>query len=167
MGFPGGSDGKESACSVGDPGSIPGSGRYPGEGNGNPLQYSCLENPMIRGAWQATIHGVVKRWSLLSDFSFFLPSFLPLFLPFPLSLFLSHPSLATGKTIALTRLTFVDKVMSPLFNMLSAAAAAAAKSLQSCPSLCDAIDGSSPGSPVPGILQAKTLEWVAISFSNA
>ena len=50
---------------------------------------------------------------------------------------------------------------------LSAAAAAAAKSLQSCPTLCDLIDGSPPGSPVPGILQARTLEWVAISFSNA
>ena len=48
-----------------------------------------------------------------------------------------------------------------------AAAAAAAKSLQSCPTLCDPIDGSPPGSPVPGILQARTLEWVAISFSNA
>ena len=51
--FPGGSDGKESACSVGDPGSIPGSGRSPGEGNGNPLQYPCLDNSMDRGAWQA------------------------------------------------------------------------------------------------------------------
>ena len=51
--------------------------------------------------------------------------------------------------------------------MKKAAAAAAAKSLQSCPTLCDPIDGSSPGSPVPGILQARTLEWVAISFSNA
>ena len=50
MGFPGGSDGKESACSAGDPGSIPGSGRAHGEGNGNPLQYSCLENSMDRGA---------------------------------------------------------------------------------------------------------------------
>ena len=49
--FPGGSDGKVSAYSVGDPGSIPGSGRSPGEGNGNPLQYSCLENPMDGGAW--------------------------------------------------------------------------------------------------------------------
>ena len=53
---------------------------------------------------------------------------------------------------------------SPLF--FAAAAAAAAKSLQSCPTLCDPIDGSPPGSPVPGILQARTLEWVAISFSN-
>ena len=55
-GFPGGSDGKEFACNVGDPGSIPGSRRSPGEGNGNPLQYSCLENLMNRGAWQATAH---------------------------------------------------------------------------------------------------------------
>ena len=51
--------------------------------------------------------------------------------------------------------------------MVAAAAAAAAKSLQSCPTLCDPIDGNPPGSPVPGILQARTLEWVAISFSNA
>ena len=51
MSFPDGSDGKASACNVGDPGSIPGLGRFPGEGNGNPLQYSCLENPMDEGAW--------------------------------------------------------------------------------------------------------------------
>ena len=63
-GFPGGSDGKESACNAGDLGSIPGSGRSPGEGNGNPLQYSCLENGMDRGAWWATVHGVAK-----SDFT--------------------------------------------------------------------------------------------------
>ena len=52
----------ESACNVGDPGSIPGLGRSPGEGNGNSLQYSCLENPMDGGAWQATVHGVTKSW---------------------------------------------------------------------------------------------------------
>ena len=57
----GGSDGKESACRVGDLGSIPESGRSPGEGNGNPLQYSFLENSMDRGAWQATVHGGHKR----------------------------------------------------------------------------------------------------------
>ena len=76
---------------------------------------------------------------------------------------LSHPYMTTGKTIALTRQTFVDKVMPLLFNMLSAAA----KSLQSCPTLCDPIDSSPPGFSVHGILQARTLEWVAISFSNA
>ena len=55
MGFPGGSDGKECACDAGDLGLIPGSGRSPGEGDGYPLQYSCLENPMDRGAWRATV----------------------------------------------------------------------------------------------------------------
>ena len=59
-GFPGGSVDKESAYNAGDPGSIPGSRRSPGEGHGNPLQYSCLENPMDRGAWQATVYGVAR-----------------------------------------------------------------------------------------------------------
>ena len=65
-----GSDGKASACNEGDLGSIPGSGRSPGEGNGNPLWYSCLENPMDRGAWWAAVHGVAKSWTQLSDFTF-------------------------------------------------------------------------------------------------
>ena len=69
MGFPGGSDGKESACNAGDPGSIPGSGRFPGEGNSNPLLYSCLENPMERGAWQATVHGVTKSQLMNQTFN--------------------------------------------------------------------------------------------------
>ena len=56
----GGSDSEESACSAGAPGSIPGSVRSPGEGNGNPLQYSCLENPMDRGSWQPAVHGVAN-----------------------------------------------------------------------------------------------------------
>ena len=60
-----------SCYNAGDPGSIPGSGRSPGEGNGNPLQYSCLENPMDGGAWQATVHGVAKSRTQLSDFTFF------------------------------------------------------------------------------------------------
>ena len=59
-GFPGGSDRKESSHNAGDPGSIPGLGRSPGEGNGNPLQYSCLENSMDEGAWRATVHEVAK-----------------------------------------------------------------------------------------------------------
>ena len=60
-GFPSGLDGKKSACSAGDPDLIHGSGRHPGEGNGNLLQHSCLENPMDRGAWWATVHGVTKE----------------------------------------------------------------------------------------------------------
>ena len=65
--FPGGSDGKESARNVGDLGLIPGLGRSPGEGNGKPLQYCRLENPMNRKAWQATVHGVAKSRTRLSD----------------------------------------------------------------------------------------------------
>ena len=60
QGFPGGSDGKEPASTAEDPVVIPGSGRSPGGGHGNPLQYSCLENPMNRGAWRATVHGVTQ-----------------------------------------------------------------------------------------------------------
>ena len=69
LGFPGGLKGKASACNAGDPGSIPESGRSPGEGNGTPLQYSCLENPMDGGAWEAAVHGVAKSWTRLSDFT--------------------------------------------------------------------------------------------------
>ena len=65
--FPGGSVGKEAAPSVEDPGSIPESERSPGEGDGNPLQYSCLENSMDKGAWWATVDGVTKSWTGLSD----------------------------------------------------------------------------------------------------
>ena len=67
LGFPGGSDGQESACNAGDLGLIPGLGRSPGEGNGHPLQYSFLENSMDRGAWWATVHGVTKSCTRLSD----------------------------------------------------------------------------------------------------
>ena len=69
--FPRGSDGKASAYNAGDPGSIPKSGRSPGERNGNPLQYSCLENPTDGGAWWATFHGVIKSQTWLSDSTFF------------------------------------------------------------------------------------------------
>ena len=69
-GFPGGSEVKTSACNAGDLGSIPGSRRSPGEGNGNPLQYSCLKNPMYRGAFWATVHGVTKSRTRLSNFTF-------------------------------------------------------------------------------------------------
>ena len=65
MGFPGGSDSKESAWNAGDPCSVSGLGRSPGGGNGNPLQYSCLDNPMVRGAWQCTVHRVAKSQTWL------------------------------------------------------------------------------------------------------
>ena len=70
MGFPGGSEVKASASNAGDLGSIPGSGRSPGEGNSNPLQYSCLENPTDGEAWWATVHGVTKSRTRLSDLAF-------------------------------------------------------------------------------------------------
>ena len=66
-GIPGHSDGKESACNAGVLGSIPGSGRSPREGNGYPLQYSCLENSMGRRAWQAAVCRATKSWTWLSD----------------------------------------------------------------------------------------------------
>ena len=66
FGFPGGLDGKESACNAGDPGLISGSGRSSGEGNGYPLQYPCLENSMDRGAWRIIVHQVTKSWTSLS-----------------------------------------------------------------------------------------------------
>ena len=75
--FPGGSDGKASVYNVGDPGLSPGLGRSPGEGNGNPLQYYCLENPMDRGAWQAAVYGVTKSWTRLSDFTSLVRSLQP------------------------------------------------------------------------------------------
>ena len=71
--FPSGSDSKASTYNAGDPGSVPGLGRSPGEGNGNPLQYSCLENSMDGGTWWAAVHGVPKSWTWLSDFTFTLP----------------------------------------------------------------------------------------------
>ena len=69
-GFSGSSAGEESACNAGDLGSIPGLGRFPGEGKGYPLQYACLENSMNGGAWQATVHRVSKSWIWLSNFHF-------------------------------------------------------------------------------------------------
>ena len=78
---------------------------------------------------------------------------------------LSHPYMTTGKTIALTRWTFVGKVISLLFNMLSTTTTTT-KSLQSCLTLCNPMDCSPPGFSIYGILQARTLEWVAISFSK-
>ena len=68
--MPGSSDGKVSVYNSRDLGSIPGLGRSPGEGNGNPLKYYCLENPMDKGVWKATVHGVAKSRTRLSDFTF-------------------------------------------------------------------------------------------------
>ena len=121
--------------------------------------------PAIQGTLKSLLQHHNLKESILQRSAFFM-------------LQLSPPYMTNGKTVALIIWTFVSKVMllpfiffpqtlkflSFLFNMLSAAAA---KSLQLCPTLCNPIDGSPPGSSVHGILQARTLEWVAISFSNA
>ena len=75
FGFPGGSEGKVSACNAGDLGSIPGCGRSPGEGNGNPFQNSCLKKPVDGKAWWTTVHGVAKSQTQLSNFTLTFPSF--------------------------------------------------------------------------------------------
>ena len=129
MVFPGASDGKESACDVGDLGSVCGLGRSPGEGNGYPLQYFCLESPIDRSAWQATAHGVRVRHDWVTKHT--------------------HMHICSApQAVPDTDTTTTTK------------------SLQSCTTLCDPIDGSPPGSPVPGILQATVLEWVATAFSE-
>ena len=110
-----------------------------------------LDLPAVQGTLRSLLQHHSSKASILWRSAFFTVQLL-------------HPYMTSGKTIALTRQTFVGKVMSLFLNMLSAAAA---KSLQSCPTLCNPIDSSPPGSPVPGSLQARTLEWVAISFSNA
>ena len=109
-----------------------------GEGNGNPLQCSCLENLRDGGTWWAAIYGVAQSRTQLKQLS-------------------SSSNIKEFKWLV----TFIH------FRGIPAAAAAAAKSLQSCLTLCDPIDGLLPGFSVPGILQARTLEWVAISFSSA
>ena len=92
--FPGGSDSKEIACSAGDLGLIPRSGKFPGEGNSNPLQYSCLENPMNRGAWQAIVHGLTKSGTRLHHFTF---HFLQIYCSYPIMpANLGNSGVATG-----------------------------------------------------------------------
>ena len=110
-----------------------------------------MQLKLLSGIWLWSLRLIFMRWSV----SISLP-FLPVHQPFPDKAY-SSP-------------LYLSLHIHPLVLLLSfpaAAAAAAAKSLQSCPTLCDTVDGSPPGSVVPGILQARTLEWVAISFSNA
>ena len=114
-----------------------------GEGNGNPLQCPCLENPMDGGAWWAAVHGVAKSQKRLSDFTF------------AFHFHALEKKMATHSSTLAWKIPWMEEP------------AAAAKSLQLCPTLCDPRDGSPPSSATPGILQARKLEWVAIFFSNA
>ena len=140
-----------------------------GEGNGNPLQCSCLENPRDGGAWWASVYGVAQSRTRLKRLSSFKRGLCIIFTARLSKLWeCIHIMWVHWLFICLdSRSYFVPTLCQVLSSALRIAAAAAAKSLQSGPTLCDPIDGSPPGSPVPGILQARTLEWVAISFSNA
>jgi len=117
-----------------------------GERNGNPLQCSCLENPRDWGAWWTAVYGVAQSWTRLK--------------------WLSSSSSSSICQNYLNMCSINSTPVTLMPHSLGVAAAAAAKSLQSCPTLCNPVDGNPPGFPVPGILQARTLEWVAISFSN-
>ena len=160
-GFQGGLVVKNLPANAGDAGSIPRLGRSPGEGKGNPLQYFWLENPMDRGAWRAAVHGDEKSQTQLSNWAWMccvfhiLNRFFIIILKF-YSFIFAALGLCCGPRASLV-----------VALRLSSHAAAAAKSLQSCLTLCDPIDGSPQGSSIPGILQARILEWAAISFSNA
>ena len=143
----------------------------PGEGHGNPLRYSCLENFMDRGAWWAMVHRAAKSQTRLKWLSVHAcknvnkhySSDFPIF----------GALCKWNHTIHAFGFVFFHWIWYSLcsydlfFWLHYSAAAAAAKSLQSCPTLCNPIDNSPPGSPVPGILQARVLEWGAISFSHA
>ena len=125
------------------------------------IQYSCLENHMDRGAWWAAIYGVVQSQKRLKRLSSSSSSIL--------SMECLWNFLSKSTSYLSPRYTHIHSHTHTLTYLLmrAAAAAAAAKSLQSFPTLCDPIDSSPPGSPVPGMLQARTLEWVAISFSGS
>ena len=148
--FPGGSEVKASASNAGDPGSIPGSGRSPGEGNGNPLQYSCLENPMDGEAWQATVHRVTKSRTRLSDFTYLLTYLLTYNLESALSICGSNMS------------TVLQPQIQPNMDHVVLLCVHA----QSCLPLCDPMDCSPPDSSVHRVPQERILEWVAISSSR-
>ena len=183
MGFPCSSVGKESACNAGDRGSSPGSGRSSGEENGNPLQYSCLGNPMDRGAWWASVYGFTHkhRLLLLLLFSCFtLSDFL--YFPYGLQFVrLLCPWNSLGKSTrvgchALLQGIFLTQGSNPCllhcrqtpYHWVTRETHILLLLLLSrFSSVCLYIDGSLPGPAVPGILLARTLEWVVISFSNA
>ena len=172
------------AGGIRDAGLTPGSRRSPGEGQGNPLQYSCLKNSVDRGAWWATVCRVTKSLTQLKQLSththrhththaqththIYTPHFLYPFLHcFHVLAIVNNAvmSIRVPVSFQISAFGFLRCILA--VELLGNMVAAAAKSLQSCPTLCDPIDGSPPGSPVPGILQARTLEWVAISFSKA
>ena len=159
MSFPCSSVGKESARNAGDPGSIPGLGRSPGEGNGYPLQYSCLENPTDRGAWRAAAHGVAESRTRLTKQehnrrdangpSDAMAGPCASCHPAPVSLQLAKYRCFLLYFLPLVSLTALVLSLSVMSNSLQPHG-----------------QWSPPGFSVHGILQAKILEWVAVPFSR-
>ena len=164
------------------------------EGDGTLLQYSCLKNPMDGGAWWTAVQGVTKNQTRLSDFTFTFHFhaleeemenprdrgawWAAVYGAAQSRTQLKQISSSSSSKLKSRILVYMETVCLPskgtarLFSKVATpfyilTAATAAKSLQLCPTLCNPIDGSPPGFPIPGILQARTLEWVAISFSNA
>ena len=147
-------------ASAGDAGLAPGWGRAPGEGNGSPLQYSCLRNPMDRGAWRAAVHGVTESRTWLSDWTAGCICW---------CCFLS-PSLSASAAVSTSwaRYYFPSPPLLACFwidwvHLLESESEVA----QSRLTLCDPMDCSPSGCSVHGILQARILQWAAISFSRA
>ena len=148
------------ARDVRDAGSITGLGRSLGRQHGNPLQCSCLENPTDREAWQATVHRVTQSQTRLKQLSTAQQSGIIACISVLEPASMAHPN-------SMLNYFMLIPTDHPWWEYLRHTAVATAKSLQSYPTVCDPIDSSLPGSPVPGILQARTLEWAAVSFSNA
>ena len=147
LGLPGGSDSKESACSEGYPGSIVGSGRSPGKGNGNTLQYTCLENPMEGGACQVTVHGVVRKVAERLHFHFVWINLWMCTYVMAIHIYILH--------IHIQENTYYTYVVLCYANLL-----------QLCPALCNPMDCSPTGSSVHGIVQVGPQEWVAVPSSS-
>ena len=129
-------------------GSISGSGRSPGGGPGNPLQYSCLENPMDRGDWWAIVHRVTKMQTLLKQFNMH-----------------AHTDSKELREVTFSRIGSIKK-WSLGFSDIFQGSVQFSSVAQSCPTLGDPMDCNPPVSSVHGIFQARILEWVAISFSH-
>ena len=143
---------------VRDMGSIPGFGRSPGGGHSNPLQYSYLENPMDRRAWQAAVHRVTQSWTRLKQLSLQTRQLFRISLSFLFLCFLS------SSTSYLWHLPLPEwKIGTWAFWMCCTELYSG--SCSSCPTLCDPVDCSPPGSSVEGIYKARILEWIAIPIS--
>ena len=138
-----------------DTGSIPGLRRSPGEGHGNPLQYSCLRSPIDRGAWQATVHGVAKSWILLKQDSMHVHV-----QDCTVGAFQTwdwDPGSLASKSVLFRKNFHPEGIWSLRVR---------AKSLQLNPTLCFPVDHSPPGSSVHGIFQARMLERVPMPSSR-